>query len=461
MKKLIPIISLFLISLTVSAQNTDSITIRKLFDAALSQQVDYNTLSYMCTHIGQRLSGSDNAEKAVVYTEAKLKEFGADSVWLQPCMVTHWVRGDKETASANSKKLNKKQTLPCCALGGSIGTGTQGLTAPVIEVHGLNEVQKLGIDKVKGKIVFYNGPFDPKFLDTFTGYSQAVGQRGGAAREAAKYGAVGVLVRSMTPNHDDYPHTGAMGYNDSIKKIPAIAISTNSADSLDAMLAKDADVQVTFRTTCQTLPDVPSHNVIAELKGTEYPNETIVVGGHLDSWDLAQGAHDDGAGAIQSMEVLRLFKQLGIRPKHTIRVVLFMNEEHGGQGAKAYSDFAKTNGEKALAGIETDRGGFAPRGFSLDVTPELWNYLSQWKPLLADFNCGEFIHAGSGADVGDLKGICPVLGELYPDPQRYFDIHHSALDVIDEVNWRELEMGGASLAAFMYLLDTHGIPGMN
>ncbi len=412
----------------------------------------------MCTHIGQRLAGSENAEKAVAYMKAKLKEVGADSVWLQPCMVTHWVRGDKETASAVSPKTKKKLIIPCTALGGSIATGPQGLKAQVVEVHSIDEVAKLGRDKVNGKIVFYNGPFDPTILNTFSAYSAAVVQRTRGAMEGAKYGAVGVFVRSMTPNHDDYPHTGAMGYNDSIKKIPAVAISTNAADSLDAMLTKDPDVEATFRTTCETLPDVPSEDVIAEIKGTKYPKQVIVVGGHLDSWDLAQGAQDDGAGVVQSMEVLRLYKLLGIRPKHTIRVVLFMNEEHGGQGAKAYADFAKTNGETAIAAFETDCGGFVPRGFSLDVSPGLWTYMSRWQPLLADFNCGEFVKDGSGADVGELKGICPVLGELYTDPQRYFDIHHDAIDDMAHVNYRELELGAASLAGLMYLVDEYGVP---
>jgi carboxypeptidase Q len=460
MKKLILTITILFLAFALFAQDSDSLAIRKFFNSALSKGEAYNTLNYMCTHIGQRLAGSENAEKAVTYTEGKLKEFGADSLWLQDCMVTHWVRGDKETASAVSEKPKRKLTIPCTALGGSVGTGTQGLTATVVEVDSIGEVKRLGKDKITGKIVFYNGAFDPTILNTFTAYGRAVVQRTQGAMEAAKYGAVGVLVRSMTPNHDDLPHTGAMGYVDSIKKIPAIAISTNSADSLHAMLSKDANVQVTFRTTCETLPDVPSHNVIAEIKGTKYPKEIIVVGGHLDSWDLAQGAQDDGAGVVQSMEVLRIYKLLGIRPKHTIRVVLFMNEEHGGQGAAAYANFAKTNNETAVAAFETDCGGFAPRGFSLDVSPGMWNYMQRWKPLLTEFNCGEFIKDGSGADVGDLKGICPVLGELYTDPQRYFDIHHDAVDDMAHVNYRELELGAASLAGLMYLIDEEGVPMM-
>jgi hypothetical protein len=224
------------------------------------------------------------------------------------------------------------------------------------------------------------------------------------------------------------------------------------------MLSKDPNVTATFRTTCETLPDVPSENVIAEIKGTKYPKQVIVVGGHLDSWDLAQGASDDGTGVVQSMEVLRLFKLLGIRPEHTIRVVLFMNEEHGGQGAKAYADFAKASDETGIAAFETDCGGFVPRGFSLDVSPGMWNYMSRWKPLLADFNCGEFVKDGSGADVGELKGTYPVLGELYTDPQRYFDIHHDAIDDMAHVNYRELELGAASLAALIYLIDENGVP---
>ncbi|MEI7801279.1 MAG: M20/M25/M40 family metallo-hydrolase [Bacteroidota bacterium] len=439
------------------AQNVDSIQIAKIFSTALKDDEAYHALYDLCKHSGKRISGSPLADTAVIHMAKWLKNWGADSVWLQECMVPHWVRGEKEEAKIISSVLKMNLSVPVCALGMSVGTPADGIKAGLIEVHGMGELKKMNPADIKGKIVFYNGPMDPATIFTFNAYGNTVGQRWGGAMEAAKYGAIGVVVRSVASHIDSHPHTGSMGYNDSIPKIPAVAISTEAAEKLSAALKEDKNCQFWFKSSCQTLPDVKSHNVIAEIKGSKYPNEIIVVGGHLDAWDMAEGAHDDGAGVVHSMEVIRLFKVLGIKPQRTIRVVLFMNEENGTRGAKAYAEWAKTSGEKHIAAIESDAGGFTPRGFTMDCGEAYRDFVEmKFAPILSHFGVGDFSRAGGGADVGHLRDICPVIGELAPDSQRYFDHHHSELDVFEEVNDRELELGAASMASFVYLLDKYG-----
>ena len=418
----------------------------------------YSDLHDICKQCSPRLSGSEGAAKAVVLVHKILDSLYVDSVWLQEVMVPHWVRGDKEKAYYAQDFSQALNELPVCALGGSIATPKGGINASVIEVKGIGQLEKMNHADIKGKIVFYNEAFDQSYRETFNAYGKEVKQRWYGAMEAAKYGAVGVVVRSMAQHVDDWPHTGAMGYNDSIVKIPAVAISTSGAETLSAMLKEHQDLYFTFKTSCQTLPDVKSYNVIGEIKGTEHPDEVIVVGGHLDAWDLAEGAQDDGAGVVQSIEVLRLFKTLGIRPKHTIRFVAFMNEENGGKGGAKYAEWAKTNGEKHLAAIESDAGGFTPRGFSLEANDTLRNYIkNNWKPLLDKFEIGSLDGEGAGADVDHLQGIATLLGELHPDSQRYFDFHHTGRDTWENVNDRELEMGAAAMASFVYLIDKYGL----
>jgi len=440
------------------AQSTDSITLAHFFETALTEDKAYSDLHDICKQIGPRLSGSDGASKAVVLVQKILHSLNIDSVWLQKVMVPHWVRGEKEAASIYYPGFQLKQTVPICALGGSIATPETGINAHVIEVKGLGQLQKMNPSDIKGKIVFYNEAFDQSYRETFNAYSKAVPQRWGGAMEAAPYGAVGVVVRSMAQHIDEWPHTGAMGYTDSVVKIPAVAISSKGAELLNESLKKEKDIEFFFKTSCQTRPDTTSYNVIGEIKGAEYPNEIIVIGGHLDSWDLAEGAQDDGAGVVQSIEVLRLFKTLGIKPKRTIRFVAFMNEENGGRGGAKYAEWAKTNGEKHIAAIESDAGGFTPRGFSLETNDTLRAYVQKtWKTLLDKFEIGSLDDVGAGADVDHLKGICPLLGELHPDSQRYFDFHHTGRDTWENVNDRELEMGAAAMASFVYLIDKYGL----
>ena len=439
------------------AQTSDELTIRRIYDEALNRGKSYEMIEYLTTKVGSRLSGSSGAAAAVEWSRNVMEEFGFDTVYLQPVMVPHWVRGEKEMARIiNSKKMGTVD-LTVCALGNSVGTGPSGITAHVIEVKNFDALKLLGEAKIKGKIVFFNRPMDPTNIQAFAAYGGAVNQRGSGASEAAKYGAIGVIVRSMGLNQEDYPHTGALSYAPNIPKIPAIAVSTKHAEVLSKLLKDDASLQLYFETHCEMLPDVPSYNVIGELRGSQFPDEIIAVGGHLDSWDLGQGAHDDGTGCVQSIEVLRLFIAMGIKPKRTLRAVMFMNEENGLRGGRQYAKQAETKKEKHLAAIESDRGGFTPRGFTMSATEEVKAKIRNWKPLLEPYGLTDFSQDGGGADISPLAPQGVTLIGYLPDSQRYFNYHHTPEDTFDKVDKRELELGAASMTALIYLIDQYGL----
>jgi carboxypeptidase Q len=446
----------------VFAQSEDEIKVKSIYDEALARGKSYSMLEYLTTKIGPRLSGSTGATNAVEWTKNEMKKF-ADSVWLQPVMVPHWIRGNKEGAKIiNVKNKNvaaKKGAIEVnvCALGMSVGTGPKGVQAGIVEVKSFDELRQLGADKVQGKIIFFNRPMDPTRIQTFAAYGGAVDQRAGGASEAAKLGAIGVVVRSMGSTLEDYPHTGGLRYAPNVAKIPAVAIATRHAELLSALLKEEKDLQFYFQSNCETLADAPSFNVIGELKGTELSDEYIVVGGHLDSWDLAQGAHDDGSGCVQSMEVLRILKAIGYKPKRTIRAVMFMNEENGLRGGQEYAKQAEMKKEKHLAAIESDRGGFTPRGFTMAATDSAKAKVRDWKPILEQYGLTDFNQSGGGADIGPLANQGVALFGYLPDSQRYFSYHHTREDTFDKVNQRELELGAASMAALVYLLDKYGL----
>ncbi|MCS7027275.1 MAG: M28 family peptidase [Bacteroidia bacterium] len=444
---------------TQPQQANDSIIIRKFYDAALMQGKCYQWLDYLSNQIGGRLSGSPQAQKAIQWAKMVMDTLKFDKVYLQEVMVPYWVRGKKEEAKIISKKFGKID-VHVCALGNSVGTDKKGVTAQVIEVKGLNELEKLGKEKIEGKIVFYNRPMEPRNINTFVSYGQAVDQRALGASEAAKYGAVGVVVRSMTLAHDNHPHTGSLRYDTAFKKLPAVAISTNDADKLSEMLKKDPELKFYFKTDCRMMGEVLSYNVIGEIRGTLYPNEIVLVGGHLDSWDNGDGAHDDGAGCVHAIESLRLFQVLGIRPKRTLRAVLFMNEENGLRGGLKYAEVAAQNSnEKHIAAIESDAGGFTPRGFGFscenkNILSKMLKYAKYFEP----YGLYEFKEGGGGADISPLKNHQKdiVLIGYIPDSQRYFDYHHAEIDTFANVNRRELELGAGSIAALLYLLSEYG-----
>lgn len=436
------------------AQEQIEPTLKKIYQTALLDGQSYPWLAHLSNQIGGRLSGSLNAQRAVEWGKEELDALGLDKVWLQPVMVPKWIRGTFEYANIESSPGNTIN-VPVCALGGSISTPLTGIRAEVVEVQDFEELKALGEEKVKGKIVFYNRPMQADLINTFSAYSGCVDQRFSGAEEAARLGAVGVVVRSMNLRLDDYPHTGSMSYGDLAlrERIPAAAISTNGAELLSSMLALNPKLKFYLKQNCKNLPDVQSYNVIGEITGSTYPEEIMVVGGHLDSWDLGDGSHDDGAGIVQSMEVLRIMKKINYRPKRTLRVVLYMNEENGQRGAAKYTELAQKNNENHVFALESDAGGFTPRGFSIDTTEEKLKTIQSWAPYFEPYLVHLFVKGGSGADIAPLKTADNVLAGLRPDSQRYFDFHHAANDTFDAINKRELELGAATMASMVFLMD--------
>jgi len=441
-------------------QQKDSLMLQSIYRTALLDGKAYDWLDYLTNQIGGRLSGSLNAERAVEWSKEELEKLNLDKVWLQPVLVPKWVRGPKEFALIETEP-GVTFNVPITALGGSVATPSVGLKAEVVEVQNFEELAALGREKIDGKIVFFNRPMQADLISTFSAYGGCVNQRYDGAREASQYGAIGVIVRSMSLRMDDYPHTGAMSYGDQpiSKRIPAAAISTNAAEKLSNLLKIAPKLKFLFRQQCKQYDDVLSYNVIGEITGSEYPDEIILVGGHLDSWDVGDGAHDDGAGCVQSMEVLRLFQQLDYKPKRTLRVVLFMNEENGLRGGRKYAEMAALKGETHIFALESDAGGFTPRGFNFDLPDHEFAQIRSWEPLFKPYLIHYFEKGGSGADIGPLKTKTNVLAGLRPDSQRYFDHHHAATDTFDAVNKRELELGAATLTSLIYLYDTYGLVG--
>lgn len=448
---------LIVTAFTASAQNEDSIMIRRIADEILVNGKAYENLRTLTKQVGQRLTASPGWYKAEAWGMKTLKEAGADNVYLQQCMVPHWVRGGKDEARFFQGNNNRGQTLDVLALGNTTGTGPKGLTAPVILINNFDELEKRK-DEVKGKIVFYNYKFNPRFVRTFQSYGDANRYRGQGPSRAARYGAVGAIVRSMTHAADNNPHTGGTNYNDSFPKIPALAVGIQDADKLAAAIQQKNNVTAFIRSNAKMLPDTIGHNVIGEIKGSEFPDEIITIGGHLDSWDPAEGAHDDGAGCVHSIEVLRALKAIGYKPKRTIRVVLFANEENGLRGGNKYAEEAKAKNEKHIFALESDAGGFTPRGFGFTMSNERLQKVREWLPLLSPYGTTEMNAGGGGADIGPLgRTLGTPLAGFVPDSQRYFDIHHARSDTFEAVNKRELELGAVNMAALIYLVDKYGL----
>jgi hypothetical protein len=451
MKNFVFVILAFAIAGKSFSQKDDSLMIKKISDEILTNGKAYDNLRHLTKQIGARLSGSTQMIQAENWGMLLMNESGADKEWLQECMVPHWVRGGKDQAKV--KSLNK--TLDVLALGNSIGSGKE-ISAPVMLVNSFDELEKRK-DEVKGKIVFYNYKFNPTFISTFQSYGDAVGYRGSGASRAAKYGAIAVIVRSMSHSTDNNPHTGALRYDTAFKKIPAVAIGLRDADWLSDQLQKNK-LTVSLKTDGHFLDSVKGNNVIGELTGSEFPNEIITIGGHLDSWDPAEGAHDDGAGIVQTIEILRTFKAIGYKPKHTIRFVLFANEENGLRGGTKYAEEAKNKNEKHIFALESDAGGFTPRGVSFGGSNEQLQKLQSWVSLLKPYGVYDINAGGGGADIGPLNRLLKTpFAEMSPDSQRYFDYHHARNDVFENVNKRELELGAVNMAALIYLIDKYGL----
>lgn len=429
----------------------DSTFIRAIYTEALERGLAYSDLRELCKNIGPRLSGSAQAAMAVDWSEAKFTSYSFDNVHRQAIMVPHWERGTTESGWITSKK-GRLHKLHLLALGGSIGTNGL-MKGELIEFSSLEELKNASKSKVAGKIVFINQKMDAAQIQTFKAYGGCYAIRGEGAVEASKKGAIAVLIRSLGLPIDEHPHTGSMQYEKDVPKIPAAAISTQDAEMISDWI-KTENLNVNLELNCVEFPDAPSFNVMGELKGKS--NEGIItIGGHLDSWDTGEGAHDDGAGVVHCMEALRILRKLGYKPKHTLRVVFFMNEENGNAGGKAYAKWTKEKGEKQLAALESDRGGFAPRGFSCDGSVEYVRLIESFSSIFKPYDLHVFEKGYGGVDIGPLKNEFPgiPLFGFVPDSQRYFDFHHAPSDVFENVNERELALGAAGIAAFIYLLD--------
>ncbi|MBI5769126.1 MAG: M20/M25/M40 family metallo-hydrolase [Verrucomicrobia bacterium] len=454
-----PFLACSLLVSALAAQNSspDEAMLRRIYSAALTRSQAHDNLRTLVTQTPGRLSGSTSLIRAVAWAEQTLAAIKPDRVYKQDVLVPHWERGAKESVALVAAD-GARTPLAALALGGSGSAPDGGLIASVIEVRSLDEVEKLGREKVAGKIVFFNRPMDPTTIVPGVAYFSAGDQRNRGPLTAAKHGAAGVLTRSLTHARDDFPHTGTIGRGADQLKIPCAALSTVAADRLSAALAASPALRVELKVFSRWLPDAPSHNVIGEIHGSESPDEIILVGGHLDCWDIAPGANDDGSGVVQAIEVLRLFRALGLKPRHTLRCVLFTNEENGLRGATAYAASVKERREKHLFAVESDAGSFHPRGFSLGSTQgDVHQRAARWLPLFAPYGIVEFRKGAAGAVVVPLMVQGAAVGEIINDSQRYFDWHHTVNDSLDKVSPRDLALGAAALAALIWLVDTQGL----
>jgi hypothetical protein len=454
------IVSLSCAAISTAQSDNDSLLLRSIYDEALTNGEAYSNLRILTKDIGHRLSGSHSAANAMEWGQSVMNAYGADRTWIMPVVVPSWTRGDiaRSTAYIGQREL----PLHVTALGGSIGTpNNQTIRGKVIMVKNVDALDTLPKSDIEGRIVLFNRPMDPVLINTGAAYGGAVDQRGNGASAAAKAGAVGALVRSMTHALDTLPHTGALRYNDAVDRIPAAAISTVDATLLSRELQSHPDLEVSLQMNCEAFDDVEQGNVIGEWTGTVLPKEVITIGGHLDSWDIGEGAHDDGAGVVHTLETLRILKAIGYQPRRTLRFVLFINEENGNRGGKEYARQAGIEHEQSelvhVAAMESDAGGFVPRGFRIDASDSATAIVRSWEDLFAPYNVHLFRRGGAGVDISPLKTLTPrptMLG-LSPDGQRYFDFHHSSQDVFENVHKRELELGAATFAAALVMLDQH------
>lgn len=438
-------------SATAQYSSKDSIWVKKMTQQALKSDHAYNDLRVLCKDIGHRLSGSPQSFKAITWAQQALKNAGADTVWLQPVRVPVWERGKEYLKLYLDGKMTEVEVL---SLGNLHGTDGKELKAEVVMLHSLEELQNAAESLIKNKIVFMNVPFPVEEANTFDGYSKVARIRTRTASLVCAKGGKGVIIRSISTTKDEVPHTGAAHYSDEHCKVPGMAIGNNTADRLAKAIAK-GKTEAIMMSNARMKEEVLSYNIIGELKGSTSPDKYLLVGGHIDSWDIGEGAHDDGAGCVQSIQVMRNFKSMNYQPKNTLRVVLFMNEENGNRGGIAYADSATKRKEQHVFALESDAGGFTPRGIGMIADESYRAQAKSWLPILKPLGLYEFDVEGCGVDVSPLKNTGVKAGELLPDNQRYFDIHHCRHDVFEAVNERELNLGTAGMSAFLYLVDQY------
>ncbi len=438
------------------AQGQDSLetaVIKSIYTTALSNNQGYQWLSGL-TEIGGRLAGSAQADEAVSYFKAIADSLGFKTE-LQPVKVPHWVRGEEPRSYYSSG--GREYEVNYCALGGSVPTPEEGLEAEVVEISSFEALSQIPENGLEGKIAFYNIPMDPAYINTFFAYSRAVKQRWAGALEASKKGAVAVITRSLSSTINKIPHTGSMTYQGASKKIPAISISTYDAENLSCRLKQDPGLNYYMKLNCEWKDSVLTHNLVADLPGKEAPEEYILISGHLDSWDLGDGAHDDGAGCVHALEAAWLLQKLDLLPGRSLRVVFYMNEEFGLSGARSYARHSRQAGIKHVIAMESDAGGFSPRGYNLQAADSIVDKVKAFRSLLEPYGIHRFSRSGAGADISQISSPDLVMVGLSPDNHRYFEIHHTKNDVLSAVNPRELEMGSAAMAALIYLLDKYDV----
>jgi carboxypeptidase Q len=411
----------------------------RIIGAALTSDRAYSRLAHLTDHIGNRISGSQNLERGIEWAVTEMKRDGLDNVRAEKVMVPHWVRGE-ESLEMLTPVPRKLQML---GLGNSVGTPAEGISAEAVVVRSFDELDRLG-EQVRGKIVVYNAPF--------VNYGATVSYRLQGASRAARYGAVAALVRSITPVSLQTPHTGAMTYDSNQPKIPVAAVTIEVAEFLQRMNDRGDRPTLRLKMEAKFLPDAESANVIAELKGSEKPDEIVLISGHFDSWDVGQGAHDDGGGCIVAWEAVRLLKELGLKPRRTIRVVLYTNEENGTRGGNAYRDAHRAEIVKHVLAIESDSGVYRPEGFGLAETAPLQvrSNMQEIAKLLSGIGADQIAASGGGADIGPIMREGVVGASLDVNGEHYFDIHHTPADTLDKVNPRELALCVATMAVMAY-----------
>ena len=442
---------------TVPFDQETSDVITTFYGDALEFKESYELLRSLSKDVGQRLSGSEGAKKAVLWSKEVMENYGFDTVYLQEVMVPHWERGELEEAYFYNGK--NKINLSILGAGGTVSTPKEGITAEVVEVSSLDEVDELGRENVEGKIVFYNKAFNQRYINQGASYGQTGFQRRSGAVKAAEHGALASVFRSLSSStYEDFPHTGGMSYREGLDSIPHGGLGVLSSEKLSQALKENPRLTLTVKLSGKWFPDALSHNVVGELRGSKSPEKIITVGGHLDSWDVGEGAHDDGAGCVHSIGALRLFQKQNIKPNNTIRAVMFMNEENGLRGGQKYADVAVMDNEQHIAAIESDASGYVPRGFGFSGSDEQHKKIQDWLKYFDKNTISYFSKGGGGADIGPLhrQTGTPMFG-LSIDGQKYFEMHHTAKDVFELVNARELELGTASMASLVYLIDKYGL----
>lgn len=426
-------------------------TATQIIKSARAGNDSYLKLQELCDDIGHRLSGSESLDKAIQWAQASMKEDGQENVRAEKVMVRKWVRGDEQCDLV----LPRPMKIPMLGLGGSIGTPSEGITAETIVVKDKAELDALPDEEIRGKIVVFNFPM-PQFSQAEgSGYGKTVQYRGNGAIWAAERGAVAALIRSVTAYSLSTPHTGAMRYDATIEKIPSAAITVEAAMMLARLQKRQIKCAVKLVMQAEDQGEVASANVIAEIVGSERPEEIVLIGGHIDSWDVGQGAQDDGAGCVAAMEAINILRKLKLKPKRTIRVVLWTNEENGLAGARSY--LARHQNEIHVAAIESDSGGFKPQGISVDMQDDpheqiALEQLTQILELLEPIGATRATTGHSGADVGPLKAIGAACMGLQVDGRLYFNTHHTWADTVDKVNPKQLTDCAITLAVAAFVI---------